>query len=125
MTDKLWDFIQKLTQDYEKAVALACTLRDVVRQIDPYRGELIADAISHARYEKAIWVALDPHFRDRCPNCFKQMGMFSHGVCGECGEKCGCSWNPCSMSDYCLFHRPLSMAQTDRLPKAITTTFEG
>lgn len=41
---------------------------------------------------------------DVCPHCFNRMGSFSHGKCEKCGQFCGCSFNPCSSSDFCSFH---------------------
>ena len=34
------------------------------------------------------------------------MGWNAHGVCGGCGEYCGCSFDPVSPSDCCDGHRP-------------------
>jgi hypothetical protein len=39
-----------------------------------------------------------------CPHCHRQ--EMSHGVCGACGQYCGCSFDPTSMNDYCSHHRP-------------------
>jgi hypothetical protein len=41
-----------------------------------------------------------------CPHCGEYMGSFNHGVCGKCKKYCGCSFDPCSMNDYCQAHRP-------------------
>lgn len=42
----------------------------------------------------------------KCPWCGATMQPLDHGVCPECGEYCGCSFNPTSQSDYCNEHRP-------------------
>jgi hypothetical protein len=49
-----------------------------------------------------------------CPHCHKDMGTMTHGECAHCKKMCGCSWDPTSMNDYCMFHRPGSKTKESR-----------
>lgn len=42
----------------------------------------------------------------RCPHCMARMDYLDHGKCPKCGQYCGCSFSPTTMSDYCSEHRP-------------------
>ncbi len=46
----------------------------------------------------------------KCPYCDAPMGWLDHGVCPDCEQYCGCSYNPTSDSDYCSTHRPRRVA---------------
>lgn len=40
----------------------------------------------------------------KCPWCKKYQGFNAHGICENCGEHCGCSFDPQGKNDHCDYH---------------------